>query len=69
MLADENARSESGLVNAQKRIQLYYGNQYGIKIKSRQGCFTKVTVTMAVEKPKPVVHQLEDFEGEEEFEN
>lgn len=66
LLADENARSESGLVNAQKRIQLYYGNQYGIKIKSRQGCFTKVTVTMAVEKPKPVVHQLEDFEGEEE---
>jgi len=69
LLADENARSESGLVNAQKRIQLYYGNQYGINIKSRQGCYTKVTVTMAVEKPKPVVHQLEDFEGGEEFEN
>ncbi|HOP09971.1 MAG TPA: histidine kinase [Oscillospiraceae bacterium] len=66
LLADENARSESGLVNAQKRIQLYYGNQYGIKIKSRQGKYTKVTVTMAVEKPQPVVHQLEDFEGEEE---
>ncbi len=66
LLADENARSESGLVNAQKRIQLYYGNQYGIQIKSRQGCYTKVTVTMAAEKPKPVVHQLEDFEGEEE---
>lgn len=66
LLDDENAHSESGLVNAQKRIQLYYGNQYGIKLKSRQGCYTKVTVTMAVEKPKPVVHQLEDFEGEEE---
>ncbi len=66
LLADENARSESGLINVQKRIQLYYGNQYGIKIKSRQGCYTKVTVTMAAEKPKPVVHQLEDFEGEEE---
>jgi len=66
LLDDENSHSESGLVNAQKRIQLYYGNQYGIKLKSRQGCYTKVTVTMAAEKPQPVIHQLEDFEVEEE---
>jgi sensor histidine kinase YesM len=36
--------SESGLRNVQKRIRLYYGNQYGITIESKYRAGTKVTI-------------------------
>ena len=36
--------SESGLRNVQKRIKLYYGNEYGIKIDSRKGSGTSIWV-------------------------
>ncbi len=36
--------SESGLRNVQKRIKLYYGNQYGIKIDSEKGSGTSIWV-------------------------
>jgi two-component system sensor histidine kinase YesM len=36
--------SESGLRNVQKRIKLYYGNQYGIKIDSEKGAGTSIYV-------------------------
>jgi signal transduction histidine kinase len=36
--------SESGLRNVQKRIRLYYGNQYGITILSTYKTGTKVTI-------------------------
>lgn len=35
-----------GLENVQKRLLLAYGNDYGIKIDSRKGDFTKVTITI-----------------------
>jgi len=38
--------SESGLRNVQKRIKLYYGNQFGIKIDSTKGTGTSVCVTI-----------------------
>lgn len=66
LLSAENIKSDSGLANAQKRIHLYYGKDYGIQIKSRQGCYTKVTVTVSIEKPKPIVTQLSEYEDEEE---
>lgn len=33
-----------GLKNVQDRIQLYFGEQYGIEIFSREGCYTKVLI-------------------------
>ena len=38
--------SESGLRNVQKRIKLYYGNQFGISINSTKGTGTSVRVTI-----------------------
>ena len=38
--------SESGLRNVQKRIKLYYGNEYGIKIDSMKGSGTSIWVTI-----------------------
>lgn len=38
--------SESGLRNVQKRIKLYYGNEYGIKIDSMKGSGTSIRVTI-----------------------
>ena len=38
--------SESGLRNVQKRIKLYYGNQFGIKINSVKGAGTTVRITI-----------------------
>jgi sensor histidine kinase YesM len=38
--------SESGLRNVQKRIRLYYGNQYGITIESKCKAGTKVTISV-----------------------
>jgi sensor histidine kinase YesM len=33
-----------GLRNVHRRIQLYYGDRYGLSIKSRPGCGTEVTI-------------------------
>jgi two-component system sensor histidine kinase YesM len=38
--------SESGLRNVQKRIKLYYGNNFGIDIHSEANAGTKVSVTI-----------------------
>jgi len=38
--------SESGLRNVQKRIKLYYGNNYGIELFSNEGEGTDVRVTI-----------------------
>lgn len=35
-----------GIVNIHRRIRLQYGNDYGIKIESREGEFTLVTITL-----------------------
>lgn len=35
-----------GLYNVHERIQLYYGNEYGLKIDSVEGQYTKVVVTL-----------------------
>ncbi|MDO4337010.1 MAG: sensor histidine kinase [Eubacteriales bacterium] len=35
-----------GVYNVQKRLQLYYGNSYGITYKSKQGTGTKATITI-----------------------
>ncbi|MGG4340823.1 cache domain-containing sensor histidine kinase [Paenibacillus lautus] len=34
-----------GLRNVHQRIQLFYGNEYGIEVKSEEGKFTQVTMT------------------------
>ena len=33
-----------GLKNVQDRVQLYFGEQYGIEIFSKEGCYTKVLI-------------------------
>jgi two-component system, sensor histidine kinase YesM len=42
--------SESGLRNVQKRIKLYYGDEYGIKLESREDQGTRVTITIPVKE-------------------
>ncbi|MBN2852045.1 MAG: sensor histidine kinase [Clostridia bacterium] len=41
--------SESGLRNVQKRIKLYYGEEYSISIESEAGRGTKVTIVLPYE--------------------
>ena len=43
-ISSTGMESESGLRNVQKRIKLYYGNQYGIKIDSAKGSGTSIWV-------------------------
>ena len=38
-----------GVTNVQKRLQLYYGTEYGISYLSRKGVGTVVTVTVPLE--------------------
>lgn len=52
IMQKENIRSDSGLVNVQKRLKLYYGPECGIVIKSRRGRYTKVIITMLADLPK-----------------
>lgn len=66
VLNDNNSRSESGLVNAQKRVRLYYGDGYGINIESERGKYTRVTITMSCVKPEPELPDDEDYDEEEE---
>lgn len=35
-----------GLKNVQERIQIQFGNKYGLKFHSKEGCFTKVSVLL-----------------------
>lgn len=62
IMQKENIRSDSGLVNVQKRLKLYYGPDCGIVIKSRRGRYTKVIITMLADLPKR--HDNDDEEEE-----
>jgi two-component system sensor histidine kinase YesM len=56
MKQNSNILSHIGIVNVAKRIQLYYGNEYGIRIESgRNG--TQVTMTL------PVLDEVDDDKG------
>lgn len=35
-----------GLKNVQDRIKIQFGDKYGLKIHSKEGCFTKVSVLL-----------------------
>ena len=35
-----------GLKNVQDRIQMYFGEDYGIEVYSKENCFTKVLIHM-----------------------
>ena len=45
-LASEGTEEHIGLINVHKRIRLYYGQSYGIKIASTEGKGTLVTLTL-----------------------
>ena len=51
-LSDEKDEDSSGigLKNSDRRIKLYYGEKYGIDIKSKVGIGTTVTITMPMIK-------------------
>ena len=40
----ERSLNKIGVYNVNQRIQLAYGKEYAIKIDSREGCYTKVTI-------------------------
>lgn len=47
-----NKKNKSiGIENVNRRIKLFYGEEYGLKIESEKGKYTKVTVTIPL-KPK-----------------
>lgn len=62
--ADDISYKESGfgLENVNKRIKLYYGRQYGLKVESRYQEGTRVTVTIPL-KGSPETATLEEQEG------
>lgn len=37
-----------GLKNVQDRIQLYFGEEYGMEIYSKEGCFTKILLNLPI---------------------
>jgi two-component system sensor histidine kinase YesM len=39
-----------GLANVDQRIKHKYGQQYGLHIESEKGCYTKVIVTLPVNR-------------------
>lgn len=39
-------RKSVGIVNVNRRIKLFFGSRWGIRISSRVGCYTKITVTL-----------------------
>lgn len=41
----ESAQKSVGIENVNRRIKLYFGEEYGISIKSRHGCYTRVIMT------------------------
>jgi two-component system sensor histidine kinase YesM len=53
--SDEILQSESGfgLENVNKRVKLYYGNQYGITFESQYHIGTQVKVTIPLEQNQP----------------
>jgi two-component system, sensor histidine kinase YesM len=42
----DNSKQHIGMNNVHQRIQLYYGNLYGIEIKSRENKYTKVVLIL-----------------------
>ncbi|MEN8904753.1 MAG: sensor histidine kinase [Clostridiales bacterium] len=52
---EENETKGFGLINIQKRIQLYYGKEYGISIFSNYKVGTKVVLSIPVEEEPKVV--------------
>lgn len=45
----ENKRKSIGIENVNRRIKLFYGESYGLKLESEEGVLTKVIVTIPVE--------------------
>lgn len=45
-----DGRTHIGIYNANKRIQLFYGKDYGLKISSAQGKGTEVTITLPTDR-------------------
>lgn len=48
-LAEKYSENGIGLHNIHERIQLMYGEQYGVEIYAKEGCYTKVVLKICVE--------------------
>jgi len=46
-------RKSIGIENVNRRIKLFYGDKYGLKIESEQGSFTRVIVNIPINWEKP----------------
>ncbi|MDY5911677.1 MAG: ATP-binding protein [Inconstantimicrobium porci] len=44
---EDDAEGSIGLINVNKRIKLFYGEEYGLRIESEYDKFTKVTVKIS----------------------
>ena len=49
-----------GIYNVNRRIKLTYGKEYAVKIDSKEGCYTKVTVRI------PIAHAEETEDGKKD---
>ena len=47
----------TGLVNTDARIKLYFGDEYGLSVRSKVGIGTKIIISL------PVIHAIDEWEG------
>lgn len=46
---EKKKKTGIGIENVNRRIKLFYGEQYGLKIQSKEGSFTKINFTIPIE--------------------
>ena len=49
---DEGAEHGRALYNVQQRIKMYFGNEYGLQIFSKEGVYTKVLIQIPESKER-----------------
>lgn len=65
---EKNRKRGIGLENVNRRIKLFYGQQYGVKIESEYRSYTRVSVTIPLEESQKIPDNNDnDKSGSESF--